>query len=224
MKLSLLFQLIAFTAVFAVHQPADSAILTLDFEQVEPDIGGGFVYANITSGGFRLSPGCHVHHMTAPGSGYNDSNWISWDLSGCLSPGTGNPDYVGEQPGDYLHVDYFGKPFTLESVYFVGFGLVKSSKGGEFATGFGGGDSLVSFDGPEWTGIKWLLFDGFDGGAPSIGIDQLTVRVSEPVSFTLFAAALVGLGSLPRRLGGISRRALPGRNKSVRLYKRTMAT
>lgn len=187
---------VAIAAGFA--RPAQSAIITADFEQVDPAIGSpGFVYSNITSGGFRLSPACHVHHMQS--GGYSDSNWISWDPSGCGFGGTTNLEYVGEQAGDYLHVDYFGNPFTLESVFFVSRGGVKSSKGGEFETSVEDEDSLVSFDGPEWTGITWLLFEGCLCGAPDSGIDQLTVSVPEPASPAVFATALIVLGVVARR-------------------------
>ncbi len=185
-------------ALIAAAPAARAGLITLDFEAVQPDIGGGFVYDNITSGGLRLSPSCHVHHMLAADSpnGFGGSSWISWDGSGC--PASGNPSYLGVDPADnMLHVDYFDAPFTLESVFFIGPGEVRSSKGG-VATGGGLDGELVDFAGPAWTDIQWLLFEGCNCGAPAYGIDHLTIRIAEPLTPALFGGGLAAIALMRR--------------------------
>jgi hypothetical protein len=198
MKLRDLLGVVAFGAALIVWAPAArSGVITADFETVHPDPGGGFVFENIVSGGIRISPACHVHHMRAADSpfGFGGSSWISWDGGGC--PADTNPDYVGADPAtNMLHVDYFDVPFTLESLYFVGPGEVTSSKGGTAS-----GTGLMNFTGPEWTEIEWLLFEGCDCGAPAFGIDHLTIRVAEPLTPALFGAGLAAIGLLRRRKG-----------------------
>jgi hypothetical protein len=200
MKFRHLLKALAFgAALISVAPAAQAGPITLDFEAVQPDLGGGFAYANLTTGGFRLSPACHVHHMLGADSprGFGGSSWISWDGAGC--PAAGNPDYVGADPsGDFLHVDRFDAPFTLESLYFVGPGEVRSSKGGVASADDLVGE-LVNFAGPEWTDIQWLLFDGCDCGAPAVGIDELTVRIEEPMSLPLFATGGLAAIALLRR-------------------------
>src|SRR5688572_18735877 len=78
---------------------AVAGLRTLDFEQYEV-VGyngpaQGFYYANIISGGARLSPRCHLHAMPPGSGGFNDSGWIAWDASGCGSGGISNPDFLG---------------------------------------------------------------------------------------------------------------------------------
>jgi hypothetical protein len=188
--------LIAVSASAIASVAALAALKTLDFEQYEIVGYSGpptsFYYANMISDGARLSPACHIHVM--PGSilgGYNNSTWISWDASGCGST-VGNPDYLGDPnaAADFLYLDFFGQPFTLKSFFSADFRFnVYSSKGGQQTTDF---LSLIEFDGPEWTNIDWLAFD-CQCGAPSPGIDHLTVEIVEPGILSLLMAGLLSI-------------------------------
>lgn len=188
--------------VIGALSPAFAGLRTLDFEEYEV-VGyngppQGFYYANIISGGARLSPRCHIHVMSPGSGGFNDSAWIAWDASGCGSGGISNPDFLGDSSttADFLYLDFFGQPFTLKSFYAVNSGFhVLSSNGGERESSSA---SLPEFEGPEWTDITWLLFECQLCGAPTRGIDHLTVDIPAPGSLPLVAAGTV-LGFLVRR-------------------------
>jgi hypothetical protein len=103
--------------------PARAAVVLIDFEDLTP----GTFYSNTVIDSFRFSPNCHYDLLPAGFSpaGYEQSAWIGFDGSGCLSGGTYNAAFLG--PAEYhfanspqhmvLWVDYLGHPFTLESVF-----------------------------------------------------------------------------------------------------------
>jgi hypothetical protein len=187
---------------------AAASIVVLDFESLTASLEP----SNYFEDGFRVSPNCHYDTRPAgSGEGYNDSQAIGWDAGGsCFDPdgGLANDNFLG--PDDLgqdavLYIDHDGKPFSLLSMYFghIVEANVESSKGGVFHGFFPEDEevpgALVSFSGPEWTGIKWLLFHVGDIGAPISPIDQLTLKVFEPGTLALLSIGLAGVGFARRR-------------------------
>lgn len=205
---------------------ANAAIVTATFDALpaffaarsDTSMVGNF---NYTEAGFRFSPDCHFDRL----------DWMGFDMSGCGGSATYNSDFLGPEeyqvrPGDesghgVLFVDRGGRPFTLLSLVQVTRDWwVTSSKGGYFRAGitqeendsFAGLECFETgcpitriFAGPEWTGIKWLLFNSDGSGAPE-GFDSLTARapISVPGALLLLGGGLasmyVGRGSRMRRL------------------------
>jgi hypothetical protein len=159
---------------------ASAAIVTVNFE----DIRGGIVYENVTSSGFNISPLCHIDVFPEGGS-----QVIGWDNSGCLGRGL-NPEYLGTRPNSsyaYVYVDYGGRPFSFLSYDHYGQSFsILSSKGGieNRMCSFRETDCSVfntyTLDGPDWNGVKWILFGYSDPGAPAVLIDNLVFRVPLP--------------------------------------------
>lgn len=158
-----------------------AAVVTVNFE----DLSGGAHFENVTSSGFTISPSCHIDVFAQDGD-----QAVGWDSSGCLGGAT-NTEYLGTRPVSdftYLYVDYGGRPFSFLSYDHFGEPFsIYSSKGGvynqtwcspwekdcsEFNT--------YTMDGPDWTGVKWVLFGSHDPGAPAVHLDNLVFRVPSP--------------------------------------------
>jgi hypothetical protein len=133
---------------------------------------------------------------------------MGFDESNCGPTGLFNPDFLGPSeyqvtaetphfPGAYLYIDRNGRPFNLISLVIASSGFaLASSKGGSLdllldPAGMEGDPN--TFSGPEWTGIKWLLFYT-EAGAP-VGFDDLTVRaLPTPGVLSLLGIGLAVLG------------------------------
>ena len=184
-------------------------VMTIDFDKETPR----FLQAsNTIIDGFRFSPNCH-YDLDGPrpgGLGFNDTNWMGFDGSGCFAGADAlfNKDFLG--PAQYgrassdfhegMWFDFFEHPFTLESAFFNDHLQVISSKGG-FIDDTGRG--MLNFTGSQWTGVQWIMvLHQTSFGAP-VGFDQLTVRaavhaVPEPSSLGVMAVAMAVVG-LTRR-------------------------
>jgi hypothetical protein len=160
----------------------------------------GYLVGNMDIDGFRLTSPCHVHP-----AGLSNGPYISWDTDSCFEGSPLTNEFFPDDAFGSLFVDHFGHPFTAESVFLGAPASVVSSKGGivsvnEF-------DEFFDLSGPEWTGIKWLVFSNCLCGAPSGGFTDLTLTVAPvPQSTALFLFAIGVSGFLVcRRRGGIRR-------------------
>jgi hypothetical protein len=193
----------------ALSPPSDATAGTVvvDFEGL---FGGQQTYVE---SGFRFSPSCHFDLVdsydpfgTTP-QGYNHTRYMGWDApSGCPNPDfIGPPELLTLPLGAFVYVDYGGHPFSIESFFNVALGFdVLSSKGAHILSG--DPQTMVNLSGPEWEGIKWVVFanDGFlcGLGAPSCSIDHITFRVPgvpEPTTLALLGIAFAGIGLATRR-------------------------
>ena len=175
-----------------------SNIVVVDFRDVHPP--GGIVFGNITSGGFRFSPDCHID---VAGS-------IGWDYSGCPPM---NPEWIGTHPSETLVIDYFGRPFSALSFDFYANTVhpmtIRSSKGASVTLCLDA--TLCPYDpyefqtqvlgGPGWTGIKRMTFSYNGDGAYEYEFTNFVFRtpVPEPGTLALLGLGLAGLGVSWRR-------------------------
>ena len=188
---------------------AQAGIILIDFNDQTPV---PFVFNNLTTQGFRLSPNAHYQIVDGPSSFFNPhtSNWIGWDGTG-FNPvhGGPNPHYLGppierDPFGSLipsLWIDFNGAPFSLlelETVSLQGSGSLlqfTSSNGGDLSAR---GESHVSFSGTEWTNVSWVLVDNPNHGGVASGFDNLTLRVADgpqglPEPATVWLIGLAGL-------------------------------
>ena len=204
-------QVQAFAAIlFALAlDTSNAAIVTADFEDLSGQ--GAIITSNYSTQGVRFSPSGHFDVREALMDNAWNSTWFGFDGSGGC-PFVFNSDFLG--PPEYsvssgsgncglVWVDYSNRPFSLLSLdVVIGNWSVTSSNGG-FAQALVGTleDPFprMTFEGPEWTGIKWLLFDARRNGAP-VGFDNFTIRVPEPGTLALMSLGLLGLGFARRRL------------------------
>jgi hypothetical protein len=174
--------------------------VTLDFD----DLPTGTHFQNLSTGGFRLSPSCHVDVFQAP----SGSNFIGWDRSGCAAGG-GNPNYVGSTPSvgfASLYIDRFDEPFEFTSITFSSdfsqsFSLI-SSKGGALTIPRTTGGGSLSLGGSDWKEVKWIEFTYADPGVPGVRFDSLsfnTHKVPEPSTLWLLGACGLGFAAATRR-------------------------
>ena len=80
--------------------------------------------------------------------------------------------------------------------------FVSSSKGGNVATDDSADGFFFKLSGPEWTGIKWLVFHNCDCGAPAGGFTALTLTVAsipQPAAVLLFGVGAVAVLAWRRR-------------------------
>jgi hypothetical protein len=169
-------------AVAGFCNDASAKTVTLDFEGINV-LNGGSLYDNLVIEGFRFSPGCHLHVSSVYDAGYNGSQWMGWDSSGCPGINT-NVNALGvELPGEGLYVDYFGGTFTLDSFYSSFGGLnVISSNGGFLSTIPSVTPLTYAAEGSAWDGVTWIYFyTPYSLGAP-VGFDNLRLSdVAAPV-------------------------------------------
>jgi hypothetical protein len=165
---------------------ASAAVVKLDFQ----DLAGGIYRENLVSSGFTISPSCHTDvfdEAYVPDS----SRVVGWDSSGCHSQDKLNAEYLGSYPVSYfsyLYFDYGGRPFSFLSFDYIGRDFsVFSSKGGVYNQDIclpWERDCFVfhtiTMDGPDWTGVKWIMFGYMDPGAPALRLDNLVFRVPAP--------------------------------------------
>lgn len=159
---------------------ASATVITVDFQDLLP----GIYFENVTSSGFTFSPSCHIDVLALA-----ESQVVGWDTSGCQDKA--NTKYLGARPVSnfsYLYVDYGGRPFSFLSYDHRGVPFsIFSSKGGAFdqtwcspwerdCSTF----NTYMMDGPDWTGVKWILFGYSDPGAPAAQLDKLVFRVPSP--------------------------------------------
>jgi hypothetical protein len=78
---------------------------------------------------------------------------------------------------------------------------VSSSKGGLFSglAQFPNPYLTHAFEGPEWTGIEWIMLRG-SSGAPTFGMVSMTAQgVPEPGTLVLLSLGLLALVFVARR-------------------------
>lgn len=203
----LLSALLLFMAIFA--QPASAVVVKMDFE----NFGNHDSHKNLHMRGFVLSVRCH-YHLTSDSLGVPSptGHSITFDNSGCYdsSPQGYNKEYLGPTPPwqegiwfpSFMYVARAsGNAFSLNSFIFTagsdggGYWLTSSRGGAIYAEYSTDLYRTLSFDGPDWTDVDWLLFSNVGGDHP-IGFDDLTLEfnaVPEPVTMWLFLLALVPL-------------------------------
>ena len=176
----------------------------------------GTHFNNLTTQGIDFSPSCHYDLGNTTDGGWTPaSNWLGFDLSGCLGgiKDRSNPDFLGGAAagsGARMFVaGANGNLISLKSFKFVsgsdsyGYNLY-SSKGGLGHFDYGGGNNVTyEFDGPEWNLLDWLVFDAGAPGEP-VGFDDLRLivhQVDEP-GWLLF----LGLGLIAMRARSASKR------------------
>ncbi|HYM04619.1 MAG TPA: hypothetical protein VET85_16830 [Stellaceae bacterium] len=195
MRISGIASVVAIAGVILWPAIATAGLITINLpaDIVGASPGGNF--HNATADGFRISPSCHfdeiVLSLATPG--------IGWDRSGCLGPGTGNPDYLGPPVpivGSGLYVDDNGTPFDLLSIERIGQPFFAESSTGATETISAASPLPSEFDftGSGWSGISWVLFFYDDPGAPAAGFDQMVVDVAEPPAIAVFGVGLLLLG------------------------------
>lgn len=181
-------KLLAMLAFAIVSSCASAGIVKVTFDTVSGASGSPY-FGNFTSSGFTFSPSCHVDFDSLYGS-----RAIGWDSSGCDGGvrGKDNRDYLGTRPVSYLssyvYVDSDGHPFSFLSYDHHGHPVsIFSSKGGfynqehcSFSDQDCSGFNTYLMDGPDWIGVKWIIFGYNDPGAPAALIDNLVFRVSSP--------------------------------------------
>jgi hypothetical protein len=197
-------------------------VVTLTFDSLD----AGAHFQNLVESGFRISPSCHVDIFDPGQTGatdeifnpYANGNVLGFDRSGCVGGLPGNPDYLGPAAHpdySYVHIDYFGHPFSFLSFEYFGFSAflevtISSSKGGMFSIpspfctpGITCGQmALFEPEGGDWNGVKWILFQYVDPGAPVALFDNLRFHAaSAPGTLALFAIGLAGLLLRRRQFG-----------------------
>ena len=186
------------TLVAVTSASANSVVLNFD------DLPVGSYFQNLTTQGFRLSPSCHIDVFESPTN--SNSTVIGWDRSGCLSGG-GNPDYLGSSPAasfSSIYIDRFDQPFEFTSLGLAPSSSfsVTSSKGGTLAVPFAQNGGVVSVNGSDWAGLKWIELTYSDPGAPAVRLDALsfsTQKISEPSTLWLLGACGIGFAVARRR-------------------------
>ena len=175
---------------------ASAGVMTLDFN----DVVSSAAAANFEYRGFRFSPEFHYH--VQPDGIYTDA----YTYLGL------NPNYLGPDPDSFecdpnlfactaLYMDFHERPFALLSL--IGplgadrFVAVQSSKGGRVV--LRGAPQLYDFSGPDWVGIKWVMFLVFDYIMPN-GVDDIKVFAApEPGTLALLSLGFAGLAFIRRR-------------------------
>ena len=181
-----------------------AGIITLDFE----DQTGNFVFNNLTTQGFRLSPS-NYYSIVPPQfdpncCSQNPSNWIGWsDARGAFPFGGPNPFYLGspsEAGGQSLWIDYNGESFSalgLDPASIVNNPRLRftSSEGGDVTSI---GTAHVDFSGPQWSNVSWILIDNLISGDTISGFDNFQLSVADspqglPEPGTVWLIGLAGL-------------------------------
>jgi hypothetical protein len=206
-----LLQGLAGSALLAIASQVSAATLTFDFENVP----AGDHRSNLLYQGFRFSPNCH-YDLLGPGGtlrGYQESSWMGFDGSACYQEDGYNRSFLGPEiyrvgttPGGgpplmpVLFIDFQGKPFDLQSIWFnTPYLELLTSNLGYFAHRFPLPNPNLPVDfslrGREFQDLQWILLrNPGDAGAP-FGFDNLVVRVDandlpEPGSAGLACTAL----------------------------------
>ena len=178
-----------------------ASLITLEFNSFTSP---AFVQEPYEESGFLLTPNCH-YDAGIPGYAGHDSNWIGFDLSGCL-------DAIG--PEAILRLTKVsGGLFDIVSLFAVTSAFdIRSSKGGvvnafdAIVGSFDGEvftDRTVYFEGALWTDVEWIDFST-SGGVPE-GIDNIVLRtaqINEPAMthlIFLFFILLVFIRTFPAK-------------------------
>lgn len=171
---------------------SSAKIITLNFDSF---IKSEIVTTPYKDSGFILTPNCH-YDAGMPGYADYNSNWIGFDLSGCLDQGINAATLrLSKISGEEFDILSF---FAVTNMFDV-----RSSKGGfvnvsdEIIGSFNGQqitERNIYFNSELWNKIEWIEFST-NAGEPE-GIDNIVLRtyhVSQPSTVSMLFITFIFL-------------------------------